>query len=71
LELAWIGNSFDGNLHHHGEIVFLGIPVVVVVALIWFLHRWKHFAKGITAATARGHSRVAWKFNREETHERS
>ena len=32
---------FDGNLHHHGGIVFLGIAVVVVVALIWFLHRWE------------------------------
>jgi len=29
----------DGNLHHHGGIVFLGIAVVVVVALIWFLNR--------------------------------
>jgi exosortase len=32
---------FDGNLHQHGGIVFLGIAVVVVVALIWFLHRWE------------------------------
>jgi exosortase len=32
---------FDGNLHHHGGIVFFGIAVVVVVALIWFLHRWE------------------------------
>jgi hypothetical protein len=32
---------FDGNLHHHGGIVFLGITVAVVVALIWFLHRWE------------------------------
>jgi len=31
----------DGNLHHHGGIVFLGIAMVVVVALIWFLHRWE------------------------------
>jgi exosortase len=31
----------DGNLHHHGGIVFLGIAVVVMVALIWFLHRWE------------------------------
>jgi exosortase len=31
----------DGNLHHHGGIVFMGIAVVVVVALIWFLHRWE------------------------------
>jgi exosortase len=32
---------FDGNLHHHGGIVFLGIAMVVVIALIWFLHRWE------------------------------
>jgi len=31
----------DGNLHHHGGIVFLGVAMVVVVALIWFLHRWE------------------------------
>jgi hypothetical protein len=31
----------DGNLHHHGGIVFLGVAMVVVIALIWFLHRWE------------------------------
>jgi exosortase len=29
----------DGKLHHRGGIVFLGIAVVVVVALLWILRR--------------------------------
>lgn len=29
----------SGNLHHHGGIIFLGIAVVVLVALLWILHR--------------------------------
>ncbi len=29
----------DGNLHHHGGIVFFGIAVVAVVALLWILRR--------------------------------
>jgi exosortase len=29
----------DGNLHHHGGIVFLGIAWVVVIGLIWILRR--------------------------------
>jgi exosortase len=28
-----------GNLHHHGGIVFLGVALVVVVALLWILRR--------------------------------
>jgi len=30
---------FDGNLHHHGGIVFFGIAVVAVGALLWVLRR--------------------------------
>jgi exosortase len=29
----------DGKLHHHGGIVFFGIAVVAVVALLWMLQR--------------------------------
>jgi len=29
----------SGNLHHHGGIIFFGIAVVVLVALLWILHR--------------------------------
>jgi exosortase len=29
----------DGKLHHHGGVVFLAIAVVVMVALLWILHR--------------------------------
>ncbi len=29
----------DGNLHHHGGIVFLAIALVIVIALIWILRR--------------------------------
>ena len=28
---------FDGRLHHHGGIVFLGIALVVVAGLLWIL----------------------------------
>ena len=30
---------FDGRLHHQGGIVFLGIALGVVAALLWFLRR--------------------------------
>jgi exosortase len=29
----------DGNLHHHGGIVFLAIAVAIVILLIWILRR--------------------------------
>ena len=29
----------DGNLHHHGGIVFLAIAVAIVIVLIWILRR--------------------------------
>jgi exosortase len=29
----------DGNLHHHGGIIFFGIAVVAVVVLLWILRR--------------------------------
>jgi exosortase len=29
----------DGNLHHHGGVVFLAIAVVIVIMLIWILRR--------------------------------
>jgi exosortase len=29
----------DGNLHHHGGIVFLAIAVMIVIVLIWMLRR--------------------------------
>jgi exosortase len=29
----------DGNLHHHGGIVFLAIALVIVIGLIWILRR--------------------------------
>jgi exosortase len=29
----------DGNLHHHGGIVFFGVSVVAVGALLWILRR--------------------------------
>ncbi|MGA7078645.1 MAG: exosortase/archaeosortase family protein [Terriglobales bacterium] len=29
----------DGKLHHHGGVIFLAIAVVVMVALLWILHR--------------------------------
>ena len=29
----------DGKLHHHGGIIFFGLSVVAVVALLWILRR--------------------------------
>jgi len=29
----------DGKLHHHGGIIFFAIAVVLMVALLWILHR--------------------------------
>jgi exosortase len=42
--IAELGTRVDpgflnGNLHHHGGIVFFGVSVVAVGALLWVLHR--------------------------------
>ncbi len=42
--IAELGTRVDpgflnGNLHHHGGIIFFGISIVVVVALLWILRR--------------------------------
>ncbi len=43
---------FNGNLHHHGGIVFFGLSVIVMAALIWMVRKTEVPADGASSLPA-------------------